>query len=774
MRNAATVISFFVFAIVLGVTGALAAPSLDPVLVQQIEANPLGLTPAVITFDHPPTSADVGSLQMLGISGGIVLNELPMVLTAVTKAQFDALRTRSDVLSLYANTFAELYTNASRTFIGVTALRKDRELTKRNGGLPISGKGIGVAIVDTGIDATHSDLQLGNNVVQNVLFPLTEISVTPTGCAAGASVNFGFAPLVFVEDTPISDAEGGHGTFVAGVVGGTGQASGNFYGGMAPGANLIGLVAGNDCGLPTFGIVQAFDYALVNQFRYNIRVVNNSWGSRLGTASFDPNHPINVATRELHDRNITVVFAAGNNGDTPGAINRYSVAPWVVSVAAGDKEALGRPAGFSSRGQDNGAGTDVAGQPADPLAPPNLRPDLTAPGSNIKSTRSKGTGETNTVATVPLVGNDLLTIAPGFLPFYTTSQGTSFSAPHVTGVVALMLEANPTLTPDEVVTMLRATATPMPFEERVVGAGFVDAHNAVRAAAALEAVAHPADLSSSNPEIVDPANDQTATTAQDIRSGDFAFDSAANQLVYTLSLTDMSTRTTNMRWTMSSIFAATTVFVAANTTETGGVTFQYGRITVNPTTGVRSQETLGAPDSAQIEGNQITIRLGLDKVNAAVGSDVLFTTSTATQADAWTRVGSTLTPSLLLNSDSAGGTDFKVGEPAPPPPPPPPPDEEFCERLAGALTTEQGSIDVPVSIRLPFLDAKLNYHPGNQQVLFQLFDPNGGLAASADETHGKRIRVGELLPGNYTYRLSGSLTKAIDFVISSCQSSTPD
>src|SRR6185503_4310415 len=151
-------------------------------------------------------------------------------------------------------------------------------------------------------------------------------------------------------------------------------------------------------------------------------------------------------------------------------------------------------------------------QPADPSLPPNLRPDVTAPGVDIKSARSKGPGVTNVAGSLPIfVGaNDLTTIAPAFLPFYTTSQGTSFAAPHVTGVVALMMEANPELTPDEVVTILRGTATPMPYEPRVVGAGYVDAHNAVRSAMGLAAVAHPADLfpPANGPEIADPPDDQ--------------------------------------------------------------------------------------------------------------------------------------------------------------------------------------------------------------------------------------------------------------------------
>src|SRR5687767_458405 len=180
-------------------------------------------------------------------------------------------------------------------------------------------------------------------------------------------------------------------------------------------------------------------------------------------------------------------------------------------------------------------GSDIAGQPADPEVAPNLRPDITGSGVDIKSARSKAPGVTNIAGTIPIfVGaNDLSTIPPAFLPYYTTSQGTSFSTPQVSGIVALMLEANPLLTPDQVVTLLRQTATPMPYEERVVGAGYVDAHNAVRAAMSLAAVPHPANLfpQPGGPEIRDAADDQFGTTAQDIREGDFAYDSATNQLV---------------------------------------------------------------------------------------------------------------------------------------------------------------------------------------------------------------------------------------------------
>ena len=759
-----------------------AAPSIGPGLAEQVQANPLGTTPVIITYHEAPDAADLGALSMLGISGGVVLNQLPMVQTAVTPSQFAALKADPDVRSLYANETFELMMNESRRFIGVDDLRTDRELILYNNGVPVSGKDVGVAYIDTGIDATHPDLQLGENVVQNVFFPLAEVPEEPP---------VGFVPPVFLEDQPISDLEGGHGTFGAGNVAGTGAASGGFYEGMAPGARLIGLVAGNDAGLSTFAITQAYDYALTHQFQYNIRVANNSFGSDLGDASnYDPNDPINVGTREMHDRFITVVYAAGNSGDVPGAINRLSVAPWVISVAAGQKNGLGTPAGFSSRGIDNGTGTDTAGQPADPNAAPNLRPDLTAPGVDINSTRSKGPGVTNLAGTA--LGQDL-DIAPAFLPFYTTSQGTSFAAPHVSGVVAMMLEVNPNLTPDEIVTLLRGTTTPMvPFTERVVGAGYVDAHNAVRAAAGLTAVEHPADLTHTPGLLTDVPDDQLGTTAQDILGGSFALDAASNELVYRLELADLSEVTPNMLWNQSSVFDGITVFVSTSVEETGEVVFEYGTIAPDPDTGVNTQTTIGAASSGAVDGNTLEVRLALGLINDAVGFDVLGTTATAPEADAQLLIGTSLSGGLLLNSDNAAGTDFVVGgedgdddgsdpDPDPDPDPEPDPDPapevcgtdgEFTERFADAVTSARNSIEISFAFEsaCDHLDSMLTWHPGNQDLTLELLDDQGALIATADQANGKKLTVDFLEAGDYRYRVTGhGLSRNADFVVKSRQ-----
>src|SRR4030095_70965 len=134
------------------------------------------------------------------------------------------------------------------------------------------------------------------------------------------------------------------------------------------------------------------------------------------------------------------------------------------------------------------------------------------------------------------------------------------------------------------------------------------------------------------------ADDQLGTTAQDIREAYFTYDAAANQIVYRLKVSDASGTTPNMRWTLTSAFGQTEVFVTASVDE-AATTFEYGKITTLAT-GTQNQETIGAADFGEFNGNEITIKLALDKVNAAVGSDVLGTTSTNTQADAHILIGS--------------------------------------------------------------------------------------------------------------------------------------
>src|SRR5439155_879324 len=137
---------------------------------------------------------------------------------------------------------------------------------------------------------------------------------------------------IFAENLPNSETSVGHGTHVAGIAAALGSASSGYYTGVAPGANLMGVGTGDI--LFIFFALAGFDYILEHQKAYNIQVVNNSWGT---SGAFDPKDPINKASKTVHDHGITVVFAAGNEGPDQNTLNPYSVAPWVIGVAAGCK-----------------------------------------------------------------------------------------------------------------------------------------------------------------------------------------------------------------------------------------------------------------------------------------------------------------------------------------------------------------------------------------------------------------------------------------------------
>lgn len=280
----------------------------------------------------------------------------------------------------------------------------------------------------------------------------------------------GLVPIAYLENVPNTDSTSGHGTHVTGTVGGTGAMSGGKYEGVAPGANLIGY--GSGAAIAIMDTIGGFDYALTHQNEYNIRVITNSWGDTGDSGTdFDPNHPINIATKKLYDRGITTVFSAGNSGPSESTISgNYKKAPWVVTVAAGN--AAMELAGFSSRGvKDKGGSVTIDGEVftwAD-------EPTVTAPGVDIVSTR------VFTPLSALSAEKDASNISPAHLPYYTTFSGTSMAAPHVAGIIALILEADPTLSPSEVKDLLKKSAAPMAgYETWEAGSGYVNAYEAIK------------------------------------------------------------------------------------------------------------------------------------------------------------------------------------------------------------------------------------------------------------------------------------------------------
>jgi serine protease AprX len=397
---------------------------------------------AVVTFHHYPTDADLESMRNIGIMGGTLFRKLPMVIFSASRAQIVKLSQLPSVRSIWGNRTLQWNAEQTSALTGTGRVYADADLALKNLGLPVSGRGVTVAVLDTGLDGTHADVE--GRVARNV--KLADLQ--------------GLSPLGFQYPTNIeglknTDLLAGHGTFVGGIIAGNGARSGGRYKGVAPGASLVGLSAGD----PSLLFVLAgFDYLLTQGPALRVRVINCSFSAN---TVFDTNDPVNVATKMLTDQNVNVVFSAGNTGPGADSLNPYALAPWVIS--AGSTDARGRLAQFSSRGSFGHA---------------SRRPTLVAPGVDMISLRAQGLNQNglNGLST----GLDTRLLSTTDLPFYTAGSGTSFSAPVVAGTIALMLEANPNLEPAQVRDILQRTATPLPSNfAHEVGAGLLNAHAAV-------------------------------------------------------------------------------------------------------------------------------------------------------------------------------------------------------------------------------------------------------------------------------------------------------
>ncbi|MEO7971578.1 MAG: S8 family serine peptidase, partial [bacterium] len=421
--------------------------SVDPELALQLtQLTDDSTVNAVVVYHRLPTDSDLADLQRLGIAGGTRFRALPMITLSGTRDQITAISKFPSVRSIYGNRTLNLNSEPEvRALTGVERAWLDAEITTNNHNLPVTGKNVTVAVLDTGVDGNHGDL--AGRVAKNIKLAGTQ------------SAPVGFNYPINSESLSNTDQAYGHGTFVAGVIAGNGNLSAGKYAGVAPGARVVGLSAGD---LSLLYVLEGFDYLLANGNSLGVRVLNCSFSA---STVFDVNDPVNIATRMLTDAGINVVFSAGNTGPGAHTLNPYAVAPWVISVGATDTK--GRLASFSSRGD---------------FANSMFHPTLVAPGVNVVSLR--GSGVASVTGATGIAGADTQRLSATELPNYTTANGTSFSAPQVAGAIALMLEANPNLTPSEVKDILQRSATPLPpYYTYETGTGMLNVHAAVLEAA---------------------------------------------------------------------------------------------------------------------------------------------------------------------------------------------------------------------------------------------------------------------------------------------------
>lgn len=378
--------------------------------------------------------------RLKSLAGNIEsLNSVPIALATLSATEIREVASWSETRSVGPNEELELHLDE-----GTKMVKADKVWAGNNLSRPYLGTGVGVAVLDTGVDTLHPDLPYGTKVKKSFY-----IAASPLNSSE---------PQLYVEGSPQTDTEHGHGTHVSSTVAGTGAASGGRFKGVAPGADLYVFKVGAGASVLTWWAARAFDWVIQNGAQHNIRVISNSWGGG-GGEDYNPDDAINILSKAAYNKGIVTVFSAGNSGG-PNKIGRNSVSPYVISVAAGNKDFT--KASFSS-----------TGRPGTTLARPETgvyRPTITAPGVDITAAHSS-------LGAAMAGGKDPQN------PLYTTASGTSMSAPHVSGIVALMLEARPALSAQNVIDILEGTAASMPgYEAWEVGAGFADAHAAAQAA----------------------------------------------------------------------------------------------------------------------------------------------------------------------------------------------------------------------------------------------------------------------------------------------------
>lgn len=449
-----------------------AGVAVDRDLLRLLEAaNPEDQLEVVVSF--PGQSGvqpeQLALLEELGLAA-LYMRHLPIAGVLATPAQIHALMDKPEVRSLWHNAELQYEDQRALYMTSVTMAEEDPALIAANDGLPVTGEGVTILVNDSGIDGTHLDLLFGEKVRANALGHTNLRSYVAS------------QPFTPLEGLPNTDVGGSHGTHVAGIAAGSGAHSNGRYEGAAKGATLAGY--GSGATLLVLDSTGGFDYALQlldTRPELNLRIVTNSFGqtSDQGTV-FDPDDPTNIATKILSDRGLIVVFSAGNSGSGPDSITgNFKKAPWILMAANGTKD--GHLARSSSRGAiaDGVYPTQVEGE----IFTVEDRPTVVTPGTDYIAPRA--------VAVDPFLPTDLVgdvgsgEIAPQHLPFYTYKSGTSMAAPHLAGLVALLLEANPALTWRSVKDILKTTATNMPgYDAWEVGAGYANVEAAL--AMALE------------------------------------------------------------------------------------------------------------------------------------------------------------------------------------------------------------------------------------------------------------------------------------------------
>jgi serine protease AprX len=332
----------------------------------------------------------------------------------------------------------------------------------------VSGRGVGVAVIDTGIAGDVPDLQNpkgGSRVIA---------SAVTNPCARDANDQYG------------------HGTHVAGLIAGNSLVYGNTYHGkymgVAPRANLVSVKVSDDDGNTTvLDVIYGIQFAVDNKAAYGIRVVNLSLSSTV--AESYRTDPLDAAVESAWFSGLVVVTAAGNEGTTSDGVT-FAPAndPWVITAGALDDK------GTFTRLDDALAPWSSRGLTQDGVR----KPEVLAPGAGLVSTLAPNSDFQR------LCSNCVLDNGR-----YFRAGGTSMSAAVVSGAAALVVEAHPDWTPGQVKGALASTVVDVPG-----AGGVVDVNAALDASSAFSTSLAPNTL-------VDPATGQIDWARASFRRASF-------------------------------------------------------------------------------------------------------------------------------------------------------------------------------------------------------------------------------------------------------------
>ena len=429
--------------------------------------------------------------------GGAVKSRLEHVRAAaveVSGTELEALANRPDVTFVSPDRPIEQFGHVETT-TGADQVRR----YGTNSTDAIDGRGVGIAILDSGVQAGHHAF-------------LTPASTEKKKVSRiKASINFNTSQQVSVKAS--TDDSYGHGTHVATVAAGNAHIAGGAYTGIAPGADLINVrVLNSRGGGVTSDALNGIDWVIKNKDAYNIRVMNLSFGA-VAVESYNQD-PLCQAVEKAWKAGIVVVAAAGNSGKDAegrkvyGAVHSPGISPYAITVGAAntfgtDDRADDVVASYSSRGPTRAYWADVLGTKRyDNL----IKPDLVAPGNKIIA------AESSACHLVRLHPELDVTSTSVHAHNVMRLSGTSMAAPAVAGAAALVLQRNPTLPPNAVKAVLEYTAQPIRGANHLEqGAGLLNVEGAVRLAGLVRT-----DLATAAPGshmLVGPAPAQSSTVA---------------------------------------------------------------------------------------------------------------------------------------------------------------------------------------------------------------------------------------------------------------------